>query len=58
MHMPPWMHLQNTVKHSLESFYVDAITKNAIAKRDILPANEIYDNIKEQKAMAIFDSNK
>ena len=56
--MPPWMHLQNTVKHSLESFYVDAITKNAIAKRDILPANEIYDNIKEQKAMAIFDSNK
>jgi hypothetical protein len=34
------------------------ITKNAITKKDILRVNEIDDKIKEQKAVAIFDSNR
>ena len=60
MHMrPPWTHWQNTVKHSLKSFVVHTIiTKNAITKKDILRVNEIDDKIKEQKAVAIFDTNR
>jgi hypothetical protein len=32
--------------------------QNAITNKAILPANEINDKIKEQKAVAIFDSNR